>query len=100
MLSPIAPHICHVLWQALGHAEAIVDCRWPVVDRSALQQDVLELVVQVNGKLRGHISVPVSASREDCERAALADENVLRYIEGKPIRKVVVVPNRLINVVT
>jgi leucyl-tRNA synthetase len=99
MLSPIAPHICHVLWQGLGHAETIVDCRWPVVDKSALQQDVLQLVVQVNGKLRGHINVPVSASREDCERMALADESVQRYTEGKPIKKIVVVPNRLINVV-
>jgi leucyl-tRNA synthetase len=100
MLSPIVPHVCHVLWQALGRDEAIVDCRWPEVDRSALRQDILELVVQVNGKLRGHINVPANASREECERAALADENVLRYTEGRPIRKVVVVPNRLINVVT
>jgi leucyl-tRNA synthetase len=99
MLSPIAPHVCHALWHALGHADAVLDCRWPAVDTSALQQDVLQLVVQVNGKLRGHISVPASASREECERVALADESVLRYTEGKPIKKVVVVPNRLINVV-
>jgi leucyl-tRNA synthetase len=100
MLSPIVPHVCHVLWQALGHKEVILDCRWPAADPSALQQDVLELVIQVNGKLRGHINMPVNASREDCERVALSDANVLRYTEGKPIKKVVVVPNRLINVVT
>jgi leucyl-tRNA synthetase len=100
MLSPIVPHVCHVLWRALGHDGAILDCRWPAADQSALQQDVLELVIQVNGKLRGHIHMPVNASREDCERVALADENVLRYTEGKPVRKIVVVPNRLINVVT
>jgi leucyl-tRNA synthetase len=99
MLSPIVPHVCHALWQSLGHADAVLDCRWPAVDTSALQQDVIQLVVQVNGKLRGHISVPANASREECERMALADESVLRYTEGKPIKKIVVVPNRLINVV-
>lgn len=100
MLSPIVPHICHVLWQDLGHDSAIMDSRWPAADQTALQQNVLEIVVQVNGKLRGHISMPVDASREECERMALADVNVLRYTEGKPIKKVVVVPKRLINVVT
>jgi leucyl-tRNA synthetase len=99
MLSPIVPHICHALWQALGHTTAVIDCRWPAADLAALTQDTLRLVIQVNGKLRGHISVPAGASREECERAALADENVMRYIDGKPIRKVIVVPDRLINVV-
>jgi leucyl-tRNA synthetase len=99
MLSPIVPHTCHALWQALGHTTAVIDCRWPAADLAALTQDTLQLVIQVNGKLRGHISVPAGASREECERAALADENVMRYTDGKPIRKVIVVPDRLINVV-
>ncbi|HEY3487294.1 MAG TPA: leucine--tRNA ligase, partial [Gammaproteobacteria bacterium] len=99
MLSPITPHISHELWHMLGHTEAAIDCHWPAADQSALQQNVLELVVQVNGKLRGHINMPVGASREECERVALADSTVLRYTEGKPVRKIIVVPGRLINVV-
>ncbi len=70
LLAPITPHICHVLWGQLGHAEAVIDARWPSVDESALVQDTLQLVVQVNGKLRGHIDVAASASREDVEAAA------------------------------
>ncbi len=99
LLAPITPHICHVLWGQLGHAEAVIDARWPSVDESALVQDTLQLVVQVNGKLRGHIDVAASASREDVEAAARANENVLRFTEGLSIRKVIVVPGKLVNIV-
>ncbi len=99
MLSPMVPHICHALWQELGHESALIDQRWPDVDESALELDLVEMVVQVNGKLRGRISVAVDAAKDAVEAAALADENVQRFIDGKEIRKVIVVPGRLVNVV-
>ncbi len=99
LLAPITPHISHALWQSLGHEGAVINATWPTVDESALVQDTLSLVVQVNGKLRGHIAVPASASREEVEAAARANENVQRYTEGVTIRKVVVVPGKLVNIV-
>ena len=99
LLAPITPHISHALWQQLGHQTAIIDARWPVVDDSALVQDSLQLVIQVNGKLRGQIEVPAEASRESIEAAARANENVLRFTEGLSIRKVIVVPGKLVNIV-
>ena len=99
LLAPITPHICHALWQQLGKAGDIIDAAWPSVDESALVQDTLTLVVQVNGKLRGQIDVPASASREAVEAAARANENVLRFTEGLTIRKVIVVPGKLVNIV-
>ncbi|MCQ4347583.1 leucine--tRNA ligase [Pseudomonas stutzeri] len=99
LLAPITPHISHALWQALGHGDEVIDASWPAVDESALVQDTLQLVVQVNGKLRGHIAVPAGASREEVEAAARANENVLRFTEGTTIRKVIVVPGKLVNIV-
>lgn len=99
LLAPITPHICHELWQELGHEEAIIDASWPVVDESALVQDSLTLVIQVNGKLRGQIEVPADASREAVEAAARNNENVQRFTEGLTIRKVIVVPGKLVNIV-
>ncbi len=98
-LSPIVPHVAHALWRALGHQEAAVNARWPQVDESALISDTIDLVVQVNGKLRGHVSVASGAAREAVEAAALADANVKRYIEGRQIRKLIVVPGKLVNIV-
>jgi len=99
LLAPIAPHICHAMWQALGHSAPIIDASWPVADTSALVQDSLTLVVQVNGKLRGHIDVPASASREEVEETARNNENVQRFTEGQTVRKVIVVPGKLVNIV-
>ena len=99
MLSPMTPHVCHALWAQLGHASALVDQRWPRVDESALELDTIELVVQVNGKLRGRVAVPVDAGKEEIEKVALDDANVQRFVEGKDIRKVIVVPGRLVNIV-
>ncbi|WP_422910267.1 leucine--tRNA ligase [Pseudomonas sp. MAC6] len=99
LLAPITPHISHQLWQELGHEEAIIDTAWPQVDESALVQDSLTLVIQVNGKLRGEIIVAASASREEVEAAARANENVQRFTEGVTIRKVIVVPGKLVNIV-
>lgn len=99
LLAPITPHISHELWNQLGHDGAVIDANWPAVDESALVQDSLQLVVQVNGKLRGQIEMPASASREEVEAAARSNENVLRFTEGLTIRKVIVVPGKLVNIV-
>ncbi len=99
MLNPIVPHICHKLWQELGHDSNIITAPWPKCDESALVRDTLELVVQVNGKLRGKISVAADASKDAIEAIALEDEKVMSHIEGKTVRKVIVVPGRLVNIV-
>ena len=99
MLSPMTPHICHALWKELGHETALIDRSWPEFDESALELDTIELVVQVNGKLRGRVSVPADAGKDDIETLAIADENVQRFVDGKAIRKLIVVPGRLVNIV-
>jgi len=99
LLAPIVPHITHELWQQRGHKEAMIDASWPAVDSDALVRDTLELVVQVNGKLRAKISVPADANKDAIEEQALADEHVMRHTEGKTVRKVIVVPGRLVNIV-
>jgi leucyl-tRNA synthetase len=102
VLYPAAPHITHVLWGSLGYAAAhgdLIDTPWPTVDEAALVQSEIELVLQVAGKLRGSIKVAADASRQDIEAAALASPEFLRFAEGKPAKKVVVVPGRLVNVV-
>ncbi|MTI62616.1 leucine--tRNA ligase [Methylophaga sp.] len=99
MLSPITPHISHQLWQMLGHQQAVVDSQWPAVDEAALKQDKIELMVQVNGKLRARIAVPAEADQKAVEGIAFAEENVQRFTEGKEVRKVILVPGRLLNIV-
>jgi len=99
MLSPIVPHITQQLWQELGHQQQIVDIAWPLCDDSALVRDEIELVVQVNGKLRAKINVSANADKDSIEAAALADEKIISNIEGKTVRKVIVVPGRLVNIV-
>ncbi|MDN5849641.1 MAG: leucine--tRNA ligase [Nitrococcus sp.] len=99
ILAPMVPHIAHRLWQELGHCAAVVDTAWPVADEAALQRDVIDLVVQVNGKRRSRIQVAVDAGQEIIREAALHDDNVRRFTDGKHIERVIVVPNRLVNVV-
>ncbi len=99
LLAPIVPHICHELWRQLGHATPVIDAAWPRVDESALARDEVEMVVQVNGKLRGRITVPADAPRETIEELAQADANVQRFLEGHGIVKLIVVPGRLVNIV-
>ena len=99
VLSPIVPHVCHALWMELGHETAVVNERWPKVDESALVQDTVEIVVQVNGKLRSRITIPVGADEAAVREAALADEQVQKFVAGKPVRKVIVVPGKLVNIV-
>jgi leucyl-tRNA synthetase len=102
VLYPIAPHIAHALWTGLGFAAAygdLLDAPWPQAEEAALQQDEIELVVQVNGKLRGAIRVPAAADQRAVEQAALADANVQKFVAGQAVKRVVVVPNKLVNVV-
>jgi len=101
-LYPAAPHVTHALWSALGYADRLgdlLDAPWPEVDEGALVQDRIELVLQVNGKLRGAIVVPASADKAAIEAAAIASPDFTRFSEGRPARKVIVVPGRLVNVV-
>ena len=99
MLAPITPHICHRLWQRLGNTDPVIDAPWPKVDESALVRDTIEMVVQVNGKVRAKLEVAADASKEDIEQLALANENVQKFTDGKNIAKVIVVPGKLVSVV-
>jgi leucyl-tRNA synthetase len=99
VLYPITPHIAHALWQELGYAGSLLDSPWPEVDETALQQDAIELVLQVNGKTRGSVLVPSSASKDQIEQLALASPAAQKHVLDKPVRKVVVVPSRLVNIV-
>ncbi len=100
LLAPIAPHVTHHLWRELGFGEDILNAPWPAVDESALKQDSIDYVVQVNGKVRGKVTVPTEADRAAVESAARAAECVRRFTDTAPVRKVIVVPGKLVNVVT
>lgn len=99
LLSPIAPHITHALWRELGYGDDVLAAEWPQVDESALVRDSIEMVVQVNGKVRGKVQVAANADKATIESAALVDGNVVKYTEGKQLVKVIVVPGKLVNVV-
>jgi leucyl-tRNA synthetase len=99
LLSPIAPHIAQTLWLELGYGSDILKAAWPEVDEQALVKDSIDLVVQVNGKVRGQVSVPAGSDNAAIEEAALGDEKVQSFIDGKTIRKIIVVPGRLVNIV-
>jgi leucyl-tRNA synthetase len=99
LLSPIAPHVTHALWRELGFGEDVLRAPWPEPDAAALEQDEVELVVQVNGKLRGSIKVPKAADKEAIQRLALSNDNVQKFVAGQAIKKFVLVPGRLINLV-
>ena len=98
-LSPVIPHVCHHLWFLLGGKNAIVDSSWPVVDESALVQENVQVIAQVNGKLRAKLMVPLNSDNEVVQGLALSDEKIEKFTKGKQIIKVIVVPNKLINIV-
>ena len=100
VLYPVTPHICDYLWRQLGYGDDILKASWPEPDEGALVQDEIELVLQINGKLRGNVRVAADADRAAIEATALAHEAAQKHIAGKPVKKVVVVPGRLVNVVT
>ena len=98
LLWPIVPHICETLWSELNSAK-LWEAGWPTVDEAALVKSEIEVMVQVNGKLRGKITVAADASKADLEAAALANEGAVKFMEGKPAKKIIVVPGRLVNIV-
>ena len=99
MLSPIAPHLGEELWSLLGHEDSITYATWPEYDERKLTEDTVEIVLQVMGKVRSKVSVPVDATKEELEKIALADEKINEWIEGKTVRKVIAVPGKLVNIV-
>jgi len=99
MLTPIVPHIATALWHELGYSDAVTERAWPAVDEAARVRDTVELVVQVNGKLRDRVAVAADAEEAAIRETAMAADNVQRHVEGKEIRKVIVVPGKLVNVV-
>ena len=99
MLSPIIPHLSHQLWKELGHEDIILDAVWPQLDETALVQDSIEMVIQVNGKLRAKIQISADADKASCESMAVGNEQVKKFIGDQPIRKVIVVPKKLVNIV-
>ena len=99
LLSPICPHITHVLWRELDYGDDILAAAWPEPQDEALVQDEIELVLQVNGKLRGQMRVAKDAERATIEQLALANDQVQKFVAGQTVKKVVVVPGRLVNIV-
>ncbi|WP_249871126.1 leucine--tRNA ligase [Oceanobacillus saliphilus] len=99
LLSPVAPHVAEELWEKLGHTETISYAGWPIFDESKLIEDEVEVVLQVMGKVRSKINVPVDISKDELEAIAMADEGMQRWLEGKTIRKVIIVPGKLVNFV-
>ena len=99
VMAPIVPHFSHVLWQHLGHSGAVIDATWPVVDPTALTQDSILVVVQVNGKLRAKLEVAKDLTKQELETLALEDKTVTRFTNAGTIRKVIVVPGKLVNIV-
>jgi leucyl-tRNA synthetase len=100
LLDPVTPHVSHALWQALGHGETLVeDVPFPQADPAALVREALTLAVQVNGKLRGTIEIAPDAARDAIEAAALAEPHVAKFLGGQAVRKVIVVPGKIVNIV-
>ncbi|MGH7350193.1 MAG: class I tRNA ligase family protein, partial [Candidatus Rokuibacteriota bacterium] len=99
MLAPYAPHLAEELWERLGHETSVFDLRWPAHDEQLAQADEVELVVQVNGRVRSRLTVPRGLAEPDVVRLALADQAVRKFVDGKPVKKVIYVPDRLVNLV-
>lgn len=99
MLSPVAPHLSEELWEKMGMTEELTYAAWPTYDESKLVSDTIEVVIQVNGKLRAKMHVSRDASKEELEAEALGNERVQEFTEGKTVRKVIVVPGKLVNIV-
>jgi len=100
LLAPFCPHVTEELWEQLGHRESLFKQRWPVADLAALQKTQVTVVVQVDGKVRGRLQVGVDAAEEQVRQLALGDDRVKPWVERRRVEKVVVVPNRLVNIVT
>ena len=99
LMGPVTPHICEVLWRELGEHEPLYTTAWPQVDESARVRTMVTLVVQVNGKLRARMEMPPGTDRDSATEAAMNEINVQRHVQDKTIRKVIHVPDRLLNIV-
>jgi leucyl-tRNA synthetase len=99
LIAPMVPHVAAELWQLLGHETLVIDASWPEAEPDLLRDELVTIGVQHNGKLRGTIEVPANAAEETVREAALALPTLVRALEGRPVRKVIVVPNRIVNVV-
>jgi leucyl-tRNA synthetase len=99
MLAPITPHLCEELWEQLGHKDMLTARPWPRYDEDALLRDEVVIPVSVNGKLRSKMTVPAGTGKEELEKLALAEANVVRHTEGLTVRKVIVIPGKMVNVV-
>lgn len=99
LLAPVAPHMMEEIWQVLGHNESISYAEWPKFDPEKLVESTVEIMVQVNGKLRGKFSAAKDAAKDELEKAAMADHHVQKFLEGKDVKKVIVIPNKIVNIV-
>jgi leucyl-tRNA synthetase len=99
LLSPMAPHIAEELWQALGHNESLAFAAWPHFDNQYIQESSIEIPIQINGKVRGRVATPADANENDIKKAALADPKIQKHLEGHAIRKMIVIPKKLVNIV-
>ncbi len=99
LLAPIAPHIAEELWERLGHNESIAYAEWPTYDESQLVENEIEIVVQINGKVRAKLVVPANATKEQMSELAEKDEKIQSEVSGKTIRKIIAVPGKLVNIV-
>ena len=99
LLSPFAPHLGEELWERLGHRESLAHAAWPAFDPAALAASEIQLVVQVNGKVRARLTVPADATEAQLRTVALADPQVSKFVDGQPIKQFIVVPKRLVNIV-
>ncbi|MCB2148493.1 MAG: leucine--tRNA ligase [Deltaproteobacteria bacterium] len=99
LLSPIVPHFCEELWEALGHEESVMLSRWPRFDDQAAMKDEVEVVIQVNGKVRSRFSAALDANENLLKQRAMADERIIRFVDGRPVKKVITVKNKLVNIV-
>jgi leucyl-tRNA synthetase len=98
-MSPFTPHLCHTLWQAFSGTDTILQTPWPEVDQSALVKSNIDMMIQVNGKLRSKISIDANMDRDTIQQLALADKKVQSFMADMTVRKIIVVPNKLVNIV-
>ena len=99
MLAPISPHLMEEIWSRLGHDHSLTYAPWPSYDESKIKTDTYDMMIQVNGKLRGSITADVNESDDETKQAALAKDNVQKFTAGKDIKKIIVVPRKIVNIV-
>ena len=99
LLAPFTPHICEELWEKLGHKGTIFKQPWPKYDSSLIEADTLTIIVQVNGKVRSKVDVPAGIAEEELKNIVLSDEKIQTWIQDKPLKKFIIVPKRLVNIV-